>query len=135
MLQSKQSVGHVHRHRWFLGGHRCLLWVVLISLVFKTILAAIDGVINPDGVLYIAAAQQFAIGNFSEALKLYPMPAFPLMITMVVAAFVVHGADPFGKKELALLYGAGALTLMLTGAGRLSIDALVGWRRRRSSPR
>jgi 4-amino-4-deoxy-L-arabinose transferase-like glycosyltransferase len=83
MLQSKQSVGHVHRYRWFLRGHRCLLWVVLISLVFKTILAAIDGVINPDGVLYIAAAQQFAIGNFSEALKLYPMPAFPLMITMV----------------------------------------------------
>lgn len=52
-----------------------------------------------------------------------------LLVTMVVAAFVVHGADPFGKKELALLYGAGALTLMLTGAGRLSIDALVARRR------
>jgi putative oxidoreductase len=58
--------------------------------------------------------------------------AVPLLITMMVAAFVVHGADPFGKKELALLYGAGALTLMLTGGGRLSIDALIGWRRRQA---
>jgi putative oxidoreductase len=58
--------------------------------------------------------------------------AIPILITMVVAAFIVHGADPFAKKELALLYGAGALTLTLTGAGRFSIDALIDKRRRRS---
>ena len=44
---------------------------------------------------------------------------------------MVHGADPFAKKELALLYGAGALTLMLTGPGQLSLDAL--WSRRRKT--
>ena len=54
------------------------------------------------------------------------LAAVPLLATMLVAAFIVHGADPFGKKELALLYGAGTLTLMLTGAGRLSVDALIG---------
>ena len=55
--------------------------------------------------------------------------AFPLLITMLVAAFIVHGDDPFKKQELALLYGAGALTLMMTGAGRFSLDALfVRWR-------
>ena len=54
------------------------------------------------------------------------LAAVPLLATMLVAASIVHGADPFGKKELALLYGAGALTLMLTGAGRLSVDALIG---------
>ena len=55
--------------------------------------------------------------------------ALPLLITMVVAAFVVHGDDPFKKQELALLYAAGTLTLLLTGPGRLSVDALfVKWR-------
>lgn len=50
--------------------------------------------------------------------------AVPLLVTMLTAAFIIHGDDPFGKKELALLYGAGALTLLLTGGGRLGID---GW--------
>lgn len=48
--------------------------------------------------------------------------AMPLLITMIVAAFVVHGADPFQKKEFALLYAIPYLTLILTGPGRFSID-------------
>lgn len=59
------------------------------------------------------------------------LAAVPLLVTMLVAAFVVHGDDPFAKKEMALLYGAGALTLVLTGPGRFSIDALVRRYRRR----
>ena len=59
------------------------MWVLVISLLLKIGLVAIGKVINPDGVLYIAAAQQYAVGNFSEALQLYPMPAFPLLIAMV----------------------------------------------------
>lgn len=47
---------------------------------------------------------------------------FPLMITMLVAAFVVHAADPFGKKEFALLYAVGYLAIGLFGAGKYSID-------------
>ena len=51
--------------------------------------------------------------------------AVPFLITMLVAAFIVHGDDPFKKQELALLYGAGAMTLMLTGAGDFSVDAFM----------
>jgi putative oxidoreductase len=51
--------------------------------------------------------------------------AVPFLITMLVAAFIVHGDDPFKKQELALLYGAGAMTLMLTGAGDFSADAFM----------
>ena len=54
----------------------------------------------------------------------------PLLITMLVAAFVVHGEDPFGDKELALLYAAGTLTLLFTGPGRFSVDA---WRKSRTT--
>ena len=42
--------------------------------------------------------------------------------TMAVAAFVVHGNDPIGKKELALLYMFGFIAIALMGPGSLSID-------------
>lgn len=48
--------------------------------------------------------------------------AAPVAFTMIMAAFVVHGADPLAKKELALLYLGGSLALLFTGAGRLSVD-------------
>lgn len=51
--------------------------------------------------------------------------AAPLLFTMLVAAFMIHGDDPFKKQELALLYGAGSLALMLTGAGQFSVDAFI----------
>jgi uncharacterized membrane protein YphA (DoxX/SURF4 family) len=42
---------------------------------------------------------------------------------MAVAAFIREAGSPFGERELALLYGAAAVMLLLTGAGRYSIDA------------
>lgn len=47
----------------------------------------------------------------------------PLMVTMLVAAFIIHAADPWMKKEFALLYFFPFATLFLTGAGRYSLDA------------
>ena len=46
----------------------------------------------------------------------------PLIITMLVAAFVVHGSDPIGKKEFALLYAIAFLCIGLFGPGKYSID-------------
>lgn len=54
--------------------------------------------------------------------------ALPLAFTMAIAAFVVHGADPWSKKELAVVYMVVFLTLSVTGGGALSID---GWRTKR----
>ena len=48
--------------------------------------------------------------------------AFPPAITMAVAAFIVHSADPFGKKEMALLYLIFFVVIMLLGPGRYSVD-------------
>ncbi len=47
----------------------------------------------------------------------------PLIVTMAVAAFVIHADDPLGRKELALLYGLAYLAIGLLGAGRFSVDA------------
>lgn len=49
----------------------------------------------------------------------------PLMFTMAVAALVVHGADPFQKRELALVYLGAYAALFFTGAGKLSVDAFL----------
>ncbi len=49
----------------------------------------------------------------------------PLIICMLVAVFVIHGSDPFGEKEHALLFLLPYFTLMIAGPGKYSADALV----------
>lgn len=58
--------------------------------------------------------------------------AFVLGFTMVVAAFGVHGADPWfmaqgvpASKEPALLYLIPMIAIILTGAGAFSLDAAI----------
>ena len=48
--------------------------------------------------------------------------AIPLIITMIVAVFVVHMDDPFKKMEMGLLYLTAFLAIFMTGPGRYSID-------------
>ncbi|ANF52702.1 DoxX family protein [Chryseobacterium glaciei] len=55
-----------------------------------------------------------------------------LIFTMIIAGFVVHGADPFEKKELSLIYLSVYLLLMAYGAGKFSVDHMIEKRRRAS---
>lgn len=48
--------------------------------------------------------------------------AIPSAITMFVAAFIFHAADPLGKKELALVYFTIFVVIFLLGPGKYSID-------------
>lgn len=50
------------------------------------------------------------------------LASIPVIITMAVAAFVVHAKDPIENKEMALLYLVGFIAIGLMGAGRFSID-------------
>jgi putative oxidoreductase len=50
------------------------------------------------------------------------LAAIPALITMLVAAFVVHGSDPFGTKEKALLYALAFLVILIAGPGKFAID-------------
>ncbi|MFN2423519.1 MAG: DoxX family protein [Cryomorphaceae bacterium] len=82
----------------------------------------------------IGATASLALAVFAEALcsalialgMLTRAATVPLIITMAVAAFVVHGSDPFGKKEMALLYLLGYLVIFAKGSGKLSLDRLIG---------
>lgn len=46
----------------------------------------------------------------------------PLIITMLVAAFVIHGDDPWKKQEMAILYLVPYISLLISGGGRYSVD-------------
>jgi putative oxidoreductase len=54
------------------------------------------------------------------------LSAIPLVITMATAAFIVHGDDPFQKKEFAMIYGAAFVTLFLSGGGKYSLQQVLG---------
>ncbi|MGX9985701.1 DoxX family protein [Soonwooa purpurea] len=47
-----------------------------------------------------------------------------LIMTMLIAIFMAHGADPYSGKEMAVLYLFHYIVLMLIGPGRFSIDQL-----------
>ena len=46
----------------------------------------------------------------------------PAFITMMVAAFIVHGDDPFQRKEKAIIYALCFAVIFFTGAGKFSLD-------------
>jgi putative oxidoreductase len=50
----------------------------------------------------------------------------PLIINMLVAAIVIHGKDVISKKELALLYLLIYISIAFLGAGRFSLDNVLG---------
>jgi len=52
--------------------------------------------------------------------------AIPLIITMLVAVFIFHGAHPFNVKEIGLIYLLCYITLLITGGGKISFDYLIG---------
>lgn len=52
----------------------------------------------------------------------------PLIITMLVAAFIANAGQPFQKMELALVYLILFATLFVFGPGRYSLDRIL-WER------
>ncbi len=49
----------------------------------------------------------------------------PLIITMLVAAFKIHAADPFARQELAIIYLVYYVVLFIAGSGKYSVDYLL----------
>jgi putative oxidoreductase len=53
-----------------------------------------------------------------------------LIFTMIIAGFVVHGADPFAKQEMSMIYLSIYLLLIIFGAGKVSVDYMIEKRKR-----
>ncbi|WP_370086802.1 DoxX family protein [Ekhidna sp.] len=50
------------------------------------------------------------------------LSTIPPAITMLVAALIVHGDDPFRRQELPLIYFVGFAAIFLLNSGRYSLD-------------
>lgn len=81
---------------------------------------------QPEVFAWAAALSELAGGIFI-VLGLYTrLAALFVFITMSVAAFIAHKADPLKAKELALAYWTLAGTLVFLGGGSLSLSSKLG---------
>ena len=53
------------------------------------------------------------------------LATIPLIITMLVAVFMIHAGDPFARQEMGLHYILVYLFLLIRGSGRYSVDRLI----------
>ena len=66
----------------------------------------------------VVCAALLVVGLFTR------FACLPLLVTMLVAFFIVHADDPLKVREPALLYLLPYLALLFSGAGRYSFDRI-----------
>lgn len=68
----------------------------------------------------LACSMAFIIGF------LYRLAMIPMVFTMGVAFFVIHGNDPFATKELAFVYLVVFILMYIIGPGKFAVDHRIG---------
>lgn len=53
---------------------------------------------------------------------LYRLALIPMIFTMCIAFFVIHGHDPFQVKELAFVYLVVFVIMFIAGPGKYAVD-------------
>jgi len=82
------------------------------------------GVGSTFSLVLIIFAEAFC--SVAVALGLFTRWAvIPLVIGLLVAALMVHGEDPWAKKEFALVYAIPFLCLFFTGGGRFALERIL----------
>jgi putative oxidoreductase len=90
----------------------------------------------------VGAGPSFVLAVFAEVVcavlvicgAFTRLATIPPLVTMLVAAFIVHAADPWARKELPLLFGQAFAAIALLGPGRFSIDARLLGRSKSGQP-
>jgi len=84
---------------------------------------------SPSVALGLAVLGEFFVCIFIVIGFKTRLASIPAILTMAVAAFVIHGNDPWfsqgasgGSKEMALLYMFGFIGIYLMDSGKYSID-------------
>ncbi len=67
----------------------------------------------------VACSIAFMLGLF------YRLALIPMILTVGVAFFVIHGGDAFAAKELALIYLFVFILMYIIGPGRYSLDRIL----------
>lgn len=105
-----------------LGGHG---WGKLMSAGARA-----SGFADPIGLgpvwsfWLVVFAEVFCAGLVMVGL-LTRLSTLPILVFLAVAGFIQHAHDPWPKRELAFVFAVPFLALLLAGAGRFSLDAMV----------
>lgn len=78
--------------------------------------------VGPELTLYLAIFAEFVCSILVILGFATRVAVIPLIATMLVAFFIVHGADPFGTKEASFIFMGIFACLFLTGPGKYSLD-------------
>src|SRR5690606_25321154 len=93
-----------------------------------------DGEIQFPGVFGLSPSLSLGLAVFAEVLCSVlifiglgtRLASIPLIITMLVAVFMIHASDPFATQELGLLYLFLYIPLLILGGGKYSLDRVLG---------
>ena len=101
-----------------------------MSVIYKFLFPS-----KPDGTAMslLILALRILFGVFGEMVCsmafifgfLYRLAMLPMIFTMCIAFFVVHGSDPFAVKELAFIYLVVFILLYIAGPGKFSLDHFI----------
>ncbi|GHA40398.1 membrane protein [Salinimicrobium marinum] len=91
------------------------------------------GEIQFPGVMGLSSTISLALAVFAEVIcsvllligLATRLSSIPLIITMLMAVFVIHGNDPFANQELGLLYLFLYAPLLILGGGKFSVDKII----------
>ena len=72
--------------------------------------------------LVLATFGEFVCGLLIAAGFFTRLSCIPYIITMLVAAFMMHADDGWGEMSFPLLYAVAAIVLLITGPGKYSLD-------------
>jgi len=118
---------------WMLLAVRIFIGVAMLTHGFPKLMQLLSG--NYEFISFFGIGQKFSLilAVLAEVLcSLFIIlglftrfVSIPLIITMLVAVFVVHNNAPFEKQELALLYLFHYLLIFVTGPGNISIDRMT----------
>ena len=100
---------------------------------FPKVMKVINGDMSFADPIGLGAGLSLVLSAFAEGIcSLFVLlgwktrlAAIPLIINMAVAVFFAHAGDPFGDKEMALLYLLIFVVLFITGAGKYSLDRVT----------
>jgi putative oxidoreductase len=90
------------------------------SANFPAVLGLSAGISLGLAVFAEVVCSVFLLAGFATRLSV-----IPLIVTMLIAVFFIHAADPFSIKESALHYLLVYVALLFTGAGKYSVDYLI----------
>jgi putative oxidoreductase len=118
---------------WFLLGLRILFGVLLMThglqkwMNFDTLSATFPDPLGVGSQISLGLAifgevicsAAFILGIF------FRLSLIPMIFTMLVAFFVIHGSDPFAARELSFIYGIVFIMMYATGPGRFAFDRMI----------